>query len=172
MADLNPTPKTASVTAPVPRISIQFCIQCKWNLRAAYYAQELLQTFSTSLGEVSLRPSTGGVFIVTLETLSEQSTLESHVIWDRKRDGGFPETKELKKKVRDIIDPNRDLGHVDGKKSVSQSQPEQLANAPEESQDAIPGSSAQSSGQESLGVQVVMAERNAAKEKTACEDCK
>lgn len=26
------------------------------------------------------------------------------------------ETKELKKRVRDIIDPSRDLGHVDGKK--------------------------------------------------------
>lgn len=26
------------------------------------------------------------------------------------------ETKELKKRVRDIIDPTRDLGHVDGKK--------------------------------------------------------
>lgn len=26
------------------------------------------------------------------------------------------ETKELKKRVRDIIDPGRDLGHVDGKK--------------------------------------------------------
>jgi hypothetical protein len=28
------------------------------------------------------------------------------------------ETKELKRKVRDIIEPGRDLGHVDGKKTV------------------------------------------------------
>jgi predicted Rdx family selenoprotein len=28
------------------------------------------------------------------------------------------ETKELKRRVRDIIDPNRDLGHVDGKKDM------------------------------------------------------
>ncbi|KAK6355220.1 hypothetical protein TWF696_004334 [Orbilia brochopaga] len=90
-------PQSASVEAPVPRVAIQFCIECKWNLRAAYYAQELLQTFSTSLGEVSLRPATGGVFTVTLETLNEgSSALESHLLWDRKRDGGFPETKELK----------------------------------------------------------------------------
>jgi len=27
------------------------------------------------------------------------------------------ETKELKRRVRDVIDPKRDLGHVDGKKS-------------------------------------------------------
>lgn len=28
-------------------------------------------------------------------------------------DGGFPETKELKRRVRDVIEPGRDLGHVD-----------------------------------------------------------
>lgn len=35
------------------------------------------------------------------------------MIWDRKRDGGFPETKELKNRVRNIIEPGRDMGHVD-----------------------------------------------------------
>ncbi len=35
------------------------------------------------------------------------------MLWDRKVDGGFPETKELKRRVRDAIDPGRDLGHVD-----------------------------------------------------------
>ena len=34
-------------------------------------------------------------------------------LWDRKTDGGFPETKELKRRVRDVIEPGRDLGHVD-----------------------------------------------------------
>lgn len=34
-------------------------------------------------------------------------------IWDRKIDGGFPETKELKDRVRNVIDPNRGLGHID-----------------------------------------------------------
>ncbi|TGO24182.1 hypothetical protein BPAE_0109g00100 [Botrytis paeoniae] len=29
------------------------------------------------------------------------------------------ETKELKKRLRNIIDPSRDLGHVDGKKSTT-----------------------------------------------------
>ncbi|KAK6351504.1 hypothetical protein TWF718_004662 [Orbilia javanica] len=173
MADSDSSQKTASVTAPVPRISIQFCIQCKWNLRAAYYAQELLQTFSTSLGEVSLRPSTGGIFIVTLETLNEQSILESHVIWDRKRDGGFPETKELKKKVRDIIDPNRDLGHVDGKKkSVSQAQSDPPASAPPEPQnDTQAASSSSGQGQDSLRAHIVPAEQQAGEGKTVCEDC-
>jgi hypothetical protein len=35
------------------------------------------------------------------------------VLWDRKIDGGFPEVKELKRRVRDVIQPDRDLGHVD-----------------------------------------------------------
>lgn len=35
------------------------------------------------------------------------------VIWDRKRDNGFPETKELKNRVRNIIEPGKDMGHVD-----------------------------------------------------------
>ena len=35
------------------------------------------------------------------------------MLWDRKVDGGFPEVKELKRRVRDVIQPGRDLGHVD-----------------------------------------------------------
>lgn len=34
-------------------------------------------------------------------------------LWDRKSDGGFPETKELKRRVRDVVQPGRSLGHVD-----------------------------------------------------------
>lgn len=35
------------------------------------------------------------------------------LLWDRKTDGGFPETKELKRRVRDVVEPGRNLGHVD-----------------------------------------------------------
>jgi selenoprotein W-related protein len=34
-------------------------------------------------------------------------------IWERKADGGFPEAKELKQRLRDLIDPERNLGHID-----------------------------------------------------------
>ncbi|UKZ77792.1 hypothetical protein TrVFT333_005518 [Trichoderma virens FT-333] len=44
---------------------------------------------------------------------SSTASLQSTTLWDRKTDGGFPETKELKRRVRDVIDPSRDLGHVD-----------------------------------------------------------
>ncbi|PQE16018.1 selT selW selH seleno domain-containing protein [Rutstroemia sp. NJR-2017a WRK4] len=86
---------------------------------------QLLSTFSTDIGEVALQPSTGGTFVVTLYHAGKEGVknengevnIQTHVIWDRKVEGGFPETKELKKRVRNIIDPTRDLGHVDGKKS-------------------------------------------------------
>ncbi|CEJ89489.1 Putative Selenoprotein domain-containing protein [[Torrubiella] hemipterigena] len=118
MAETAPTPTpTGQIHAPLPRIAIQFCTQCKWNLRAAYFAQELLSTFATSLGEVALQPATGGIFTVTISTLTvgdAATAAPTHtVLWDRKVDGGFPETKELKRRVRDVIDPKRDLGHVD-----------------------------------------------------------
>lgn len=40
------------------------------------------------------------------------------LLWDRKTESGFPETKVLKQRVRDHIDPKKDLGHSDvgGKK--------------------------------------------------------
>lgn len=109
----------------LPRVTIQFCTQCKWLLRAAYYAQELLSTFSTALGEVALQPGTGGVFIVEITAPSGEDPsaagtgetppqrLQRRTLWDRRTDGGFPETKELKRRVRDVIQPERNLGHVD-----------------------------------------------------------
>lgn len=43
----------------------------------------------------------------------------TRVLWDRTVDGGFPETKELKRRVRDVIEPQRNLGHVDRHSSSS-----------------------------------------------------
>ncbi|KAM5351352.1 hypothetical protein ACJ41O_004075 [Fusarium nematophilum] len=103
-----------SPATPLPRVTIQFCTQCKWMLRAAYYAQELLSTFSTALGEVALQPSTGGTFIVAItHQPAGAEAASTAVLWDRREDGGFPETKELKRRVRDVVEPGRDLGHVD-----------------------------------------------------------
>jgi predicted Rdx family selenoprotein len=35
-------------------------------LRAAYFAQELLSTFGSQIGEIALIPATGGLFTVDL----------------------------------------------------------------------------------------------------------
>jgi selenoprotein W-related protein len=87
-----------------PRLEIEYCTQCRWLLRAAWIAQELLTTFQAELGEVALLPGTGGVLEVRLD---------GAVIWSRKNDGRFPEIKELKQRVRDIVAPGRSLGHSD-----------------------------------------------------------
>ncbi len=87
-----------------PRIVIIYCTQCQWLLRAAWMAQELLSTFGADLGEVALVPGTGGTFRILYE---------GETIWDRKEQGGFPEAKVLKQRVRDHLDPGRDLGHAD-----------------------------------------------------------
>ena len=87
-----------------PVVVIEYCTQCQWLLRAAWLAQELLSTFADELEQVSLKPGRGGVFVITVD---------ENVIWERKRDGGFPEAKILKQRVRDVIDPARDLGHID-----------------------------------------------------------
>jgi selenoprotein W-related protein len=92
------------MTARKPEIVITYCTQCQWLLRAAWLAQELLSTFGDDLGKVSLVPGTGGVFHIFCDDVQ---------LWERKADGGFPEAKVLKQRVRDQIDPDRDLGHND-----------------------------------------------------------
>lgn len=57
----------AMATTRHPRLEIEYCTQCRWLLRAAWTAQELLTTFRTELGEVALIPGTGGVFEVRLD---------------------------------------------------------------------------------------------------------
>jgi selenoprotein W-related protein len=91
--------------ARTPRLEIEYCTQCRWLLRAAWLAQELLTTFQQELGEVALLPGTGGVFEVRLD---------DGVIWSRAGEGRFPELKELKQRVRDVVAPGRALGHSDG----------------------------------------------------------
>ena len=87
-------------------ISITYCTQCRWLLRSAWMAQELLTTFDGEIVALTLIPGSGGVFEVVVNDA---------LVWSRKAEGRFPEITELKQRVRDIIDPERDLGHADRK---------------------------------------------------------
>lgn len=91
-----------------PRIVIHYCTRCNWLLRAAWLTQELLSTFSEELGEVALQPGTGGVFVVTCDET---------VIWDRRIEQRFPEAKELKQRIRDLIAPDKPLSHSDSRQA-------------------------------------------------------
>jgi selenoprotein W-related protein len=86
------------------RIEIRYCTQCRWLLRAAWLAQELLTTFEAEIGELALVPATGGVFEVRVD---------GALLWSRAARGRFPEAKELKQLVRDRIAPGKSLGHSD-----------------------------------------------------------
>ncbi len=87
-----------------PRIEIEYCVGCRFLLRAGWLAQELLSTFEVGLGEVALVPGRGGVFEVRLDGAT---------LWSLKAQGRFPEAKELKLRVRDRVAPDRKIGHSD-----------------------------------------------------------
>ncbi|OIQ93634.1 Rdx family protein [mine drainage metagenome] len=90
-----------------PTINIEYCPKCGWLLRAAYMAQEILTTFIDDVKSVTLQPSeTGGKFTISLNDV---------IIFDRKEQGHFPEIKELKQRIRDIVNPEKSLGHSDKK---------------------------------------------------------
>ena len=69
-------------------------------------AQEMLNTFEFQLQRVSLIPGPSGDFTVKLN---------GEVIFDRRSARRFPESKELKQLIRDVIAPDQDLGHSDKK---------------------------------------------------------
>jgi selenoprotein W-related protein len=91
---------------PENRVEIHYCTQCRWLLRAAWTAQELLTTFEGEITALTLLPGTGGVFEVRVNDA---------LVWSRATEGRFPEMKELKQLVRDYVDPEKDLGHCDRK---------------------------------------------------------
>jgi selenoprotein W-related protein len=90
-----------------PTVTIEYCPKCGWMMRAAYMAQELLTTFTDDVYGITLRPSeVSGRYTVFID---------DDIIFDRKREGRFPEIKELKQLVRDRVNPGKSLGHSDKK---------------------------------------------------------
>ncbi|GAB4035241.1 Rdx family protein [Spirosoma jeollabukense] len=90
-----------------PTITIEYCPKCGWLLRSAWMAQEVLITFTDDVHGVLLHPSEfSGRFLVKVD---------DQVIFDRKVAGRFPDIKELKQLVRDVVNPEKDLGHSDKK---------------------------------------------------------
>ncbi|TMW56943.1 hypothetical protein Poli38472_002868 [Pythium oligandrum] len=100
-------------------VEIEYCTGCRWMLRAAWLAQELLTTFqqdaTSRLRSVTLTPNSrqGGVFQIYLHAMD--GSVERELLWSRKVVGRFPESKELKQIVRDHVSPDMGLGHSDKK---------------------------------------------------------
>ncbi len=93
-----------------PVVEIEYCRQCRWLLRAAWTAQELLTTFEDEIGRVLLRPGIGGVFRVSIA---------GGTVWSRQEAGRHAEIAELKQLIRDKIAPDRSLGHSDHKRTTA-----------------------------------------------------
>src|SRR5690606_42163836 len=100
--DMQPMPAESVTTKP--RVCIRYCPLCGWLLRSTWVAQELLTTFQDELGEVALQPAGGGTFEILVD---------NQLVWCRKRDGGIPDVKTLKQRIRDQVCPDRSLGHSD-----------------------------------------------------------
>ena len=75
-------------------------------------AQELLTTFADDLKGVTLQPGeVSGDFHISIDDKK---------IFDRKEYGAFPEIKELKQMVRDVVNPGKSPGHADTKPGIKQ----------------------------------------------------
>ena len=94
-----------NITMEKVLIEIEYCTKCRWLARASWMAQELLSTFSSEIGGITLIPSDiAGIFEIRCGR---------ETIWERGKNRGMPEIKKLKQKVRDIIAPDKNLGHID-----------------------------------------------------------
>ncbi|CEH13752.1 Thioredoxin-like fold [Ceraceosorus bombacis] len=129
-----------------PSLIIEFCDRCRWLHRASWVQTELLITFSpppatTSTSTPAPAPApapskaSGGAVLrsSTLIPMTRDETAGRFRVWiitshnqticisDRKSEGGFPEVKVLKQRIRDLIAPYHSLGHSDrgGKKDSS-----------------------------------------------------
>jgi selenoprotein W-related protein len=114
---------TSSTSLHAYQVSIEYCTGCRWGLRAFWFAQELLSTFQNDAGlsAVTLIPSRpsdtvkGGRFVVKCH--KDGDTKEPLILWNREEKASFPEPKQLKQLVRDVIDPDLYLGHSDTTKA-------------------------------------------------------
>ena len=86
-----------------PRVEIANCTQCRWPLSAARRV-----TFDAASGAAALAPGAGGVFEVRMDDTP---------VWSQRDEGRFPEAKELKQRVRDIVAPEVVLGHLETAKA-------------------------------------------------------
>lgn len=73
-----------------PVVTITYCTKCHFLPRAVWLAQELLHTFTDSLGGVMLTAGSGGIFEVAVD---------GEVLFSTKTLGHFPETRELREAV-------------------------------------------------------------------------
>jgi len=114
----NPATFVCPSLAETTTVTVEFCDRCRWLHRASWVQTELLLTFPPPvIGCIALLPrnseETAGRFRVWVTLSGSESAPQ--LAWDRKVEGGFPELKVLKQRIRDIVQPGKSLGHSDKK---------------------------------------------------------
>lgn len=170
-----------------PLVSILYCVKCNWVLRAAWYQQELLQTFTSKattaneshINSIILRPSfVPGTFQVLVKKSADSDWVQ---VWDRVKDGGFPEAKILKQSIRNIIAPETQLGHSDkknaGNRGILMNRPktDSSINSTNSNNNAtsagVPIAKQRTHTPTEVEVETYGSPRLAATHKTFCEEC-
>lgn len=106
-----------------PKVTIKFCVKCKWHNRAIWYVQEILQTFPT-IGEVALQPTSDPAGLFEIQVATSADLVQT--VYKRKYRtstepqteeyyyDGFPDAKLVKGLVKRALGETRDLGHSEG----------------------------------------------------------
>jgi selenoprotein W-related protein len=85
-----------------PRIEIEYCRRCRFQPRAAWLAQEILASLEEDVGEIALVPSSGGILEVRVD---------GQVVATNRDGGDLPDAREVKRAIRDLVAPDRKIGH-------------------------------------------------------------
>lgn len=120
----------------MPKVAIEFCSKCKWHNRAVWYLQEVMQTFEGQVTEIALLPRADapGLFRVSIH-IDGAGTKTVYQRRYKKTDApqdepffydGFPDSKFLKRLIRDELFPDKALGHVEhGAEMLCDCEPEE-----------------------------------------------
>ena len=90
------------------RVEIVYCTKCRWLLRAAWMAQELLTTFDGEIAELVLKPGTAEVAFAVVDDYHGQGigTVLMRHLAELARRGG------LQTLVADVLPENRAMLRV------------------------------------------------------------
>jgi len=77
------------------QIEIEYCVECNWLMRAGWFGQELLETFSRDIAGLTLVPGRGGIFEIRMG---------GELLFSRAQENRFPDSTEIKRMLRSKIE--------------------------------------------------------------------
>lgn len=113
-SQLKSTMTITPLTHRYPKIIIQYCAKCKWQNRALWYLQEILQTFPDNIADISIQPILDFPGIFQIIVIKSNQEKDEKIIYKRKfkqekysieNQGdyvydGFPDSKFVKNLIK------------------------------------------------------------------------